>query len=141
MGNINRYATRVRQAMDTAGSRTGSPLTIRELAQRTGWSYENVRKTVKGEHEGSREFNAALCRALDLPEEEMWALAEESKVQKRLGLAVLARMPKDVRLVEIWPRLTESDREKLIRIAEGYALAAEALRGASPSGARSPREE
>jgi len=37
-------------------------------------------------------------------------------------------LPKDVRLVEIWPRLTDADREKVITIAEGFALVEEAVR-------------
>jgi hypothetical protein len=130
VAGANEYSERVRMAMKTTANPTRHPITIKALAEAIGFSYENVRKVYKGEHDGSREFNEALCAALGLDEARMWDLAQQAKAQRRLGLAVLARLPKDIRLVQIWPRLTETDREKVIKIAEGFALAEEAVRDA-----------
>ena len=127
MPGKNEYSERVRMAMKTAQNPTGHPMSIKQLAAAIGFSYENVRKVYKGEHDGSREFNEALCAALGLDAAPMWDLAQQAKAERRLGLSVLARLPKDVRLVQIWPRLTDTDREKVIKIAEGLALTEEAL--------------
>lgn len=127
MAGINLYSERIRMAMKTSQNSTGRPISIRELATYTSYSYENVRKVCSGEHDGSREFNQAVCSVLGFNENEMWQLAQVTKAQRRLGLSVLATLPRDARLIDIWPRLTEQDREILIRIAEGYALASEAL--------------
>ena len=128
MAGATTYSERIRWAMKTGNNPSGSPLTLRDLAHRTGFSYENCRKVFKGEHDGSREFNASVCVVLGLPEDEMWHFAEESKAQRRLGMSFLTSLPKDRRLLLIWPRLTEADREKVIRIAEGLALFSEAAR-------------
>ena len=122
------YSERIRWAMKTARNPTGSPITIKQLAEMVGYSYENVRKVFRGEHDGSPEFNERVCRVLGLDEASMWTLAQQAKAERRLGLSVLARLPKDLRLVQIWPRLTDPDRERLVKIAEGLALAAEVAR-------------
>ena len=127
MPGKNEYSERIRMAMKTTSNPTGHPIAITQLAEAIGFSYENVRKVYKGEHDGSREFNEAVCAFLGLHEGVMWDLAQQSKAQRRLGLSVLTRLPKDVRLVEIWPRLTDADREKVIKIAEGFALVEEAV--------------
>lgn len=128
MPGKNEYSERIRMAMKTAANPTGHPITIKQLAEAIGFSYENVRKVYKGEHHGSRDFNDAVCAVLGLESAPMWELAQQAKAEHRLGLSVLARLPKDARLVQIWPRLTEGDREKVIKIAEGLALVEEAVR-------------
>lgn len=44
----------------------------------------------------------------------------------RLGAGFLTAMPHDKRLVELWPKLTTSDRDRVIRIVEGLVYAKEA---------------
>lgn len=131
-GGTGFYAEKVRMAMKTGANVTGQPMTTKELADAIEFSFENVRKVIKGEHLGSREMNEALCRVLNLPEAEMWQIAEREKATKRLGMSVLTSIPRDQRLVEVWPRLLEADKEKIIRIAEGFALAAEAIMAEDP---------
>jgi hypothetical protein len=127
MAGKNVYSERIRFSMKTANDATGAPLSIKQLATATGWSYENCRKVVNGEHDGSRDFNSAVCTVLGLPEDEMWSLAHRAKVSRRLGLGLTVGIPKDRRLLDVWPRLTESDQAKVIRIAEGLALVRECL--------------
>ena len=120
---ITRYAEHVRLAMQTANNPTKVPLSLRQIAGLTGYSYEHHRKVVNGEPVGSRVFNDVLCKALGLDADYMWELAQVEKVQRRLGTGFLTKLPKDKRLVELWKMLTDSDRDKVIKIAEGFALA------------------
>jgi hypothetical protein len=126
MPGHNAYSERIRLAMKTGNNPSGEPISLKQLAEMTGWSFENCRKVYNGEHDGSRDFNEAVCAALGLPEEEMWLLAERSKMQRRMSLGLTMAMPKDKRLLDAWMRMTEADRDKVVRIAEGLALTRDA---------------
>ena len=68
-------------------------------------------------------------QVLGLDADEMWHLAQQEKVSFRLGAGFLSSMPHDKRLVDLWPRLTTADQDRVITIVEGlvYAKEAEAL--------------
>lgn len=123
----NKYSERLRLAMKTRNNPTGHEVTIRNLEKLMGYSYEHIRKIVHGEPFASRDFNEAICKLLGLPEEEMWQLAQEEKLAKKYGTSMTIRLPHDERLEELWPKLTETDHERVIRIMEGMAMANEAL--------------
>ena len=121
-----RYAEKVRMAMKTGNNPTGQPITLRQLSTMTGYSYEHCRKVFNAEPVGSRPFNDMLCQALGLDSDEMWNLAQQEKVSFRLGAGFLTSMPHDKRLVDLWPRLTTADQDRVIRIVEGLVYAKEA---------------
>jgi len=83
------YSERIRLACKTSSNPTNSPITIRQLAQLCGYSYESVRRVYKGDAIGSEVMNEALCRALGLPEDEMWALAEFEKTNMKRDASLL----------------------------------------------------
>jgi plasmid maintenance system antidote protein VapI len=120
----NGYAERIRKAMLSEENPTRATVSIHQLARLTGYSYEHVRKLVNGLPLISREFNDMVCRVLGLDPKELWALCQSEKVQRKYGMT---RLPNDTRLAELWPHLTDSDREKIVRIVEGYAEANKAL--------------
>ena len=127
MAGHNRYAERVRMAMKTANNPTGAPVSIRQLAELTGYSYEHCRKLVVGEPFGSREFNDVVCQQLGLPVDEMWQLAQQEKLVRRHGVSALAQLPRDGRLEAAWPHLTDTDRERVIQLAEALVVANTAI--------------
>jgi len=126
-GGRSRWAEQVRMKVKTGDNPTREPLSLRKLAVLTGYSYEHLRKAINGEPVASREFNDVICNALALDKDQMWRLAQIEKVTARLGSSLLAELPHDKRLLELWPKMTESDHSKIIRIAEGYVLSNEGL--------------
>ena len=58
--------------INTTDNPTGHPITKRDLAKLTGYSYEHIRKMLKGEPVPSREFNRKLCEVLGLEEDRTW---------------------------------------------------------------------
>lgn len=121
-----RYAERIRMAMKTSQNPTGQPVSIKQLSELTGYSYEHCRKVFNAEPVGSRPFNDILCQVLGLDPDEMWLLAQRDKITFRLGTGFLTQLPADKRLVEMWPRLSEEDQMRVIKIVEGLVHAKEA---------------
>lgn len=78
------YGDKIRQRMRTSDNPVGAPLSLREVAQRIGYSYEHVRKHLVGHVPGSREFNHRICALLGLDEERMLALMNEFKIQRKI---------------------------------------------------------
>ena len=60
------YAELIRSKINTIDNPTNAPISKRDLAKLTGYSYEHIRKLLKGEPVPSREFNATICRVLGL---------------------------------------------------------------------------
>jgi hypothetical protein len=113
--------------MTTTNNPTGRPVTIRQLSQALGYSYEHVRKILHGEPFASREFSDVLCSYLGLDPNEMWRLAMAEKVAFKYGHDLGVQLPKDSRLVDLWNQLDATDRERLVKVAEGMVLAGRAL--------------
>lgn len=78
------YGEEIGRRMRTSDNPVGAPLTLREVAQRIGYSYEHVRKHLVGHAPGSREFNHRICSLLGLDEEKMLALMNEFKIQRKI---------------------------------------------------------
>ena len=123
----NRYSQVLRLAITTISNPTGHPISIRQLSQALGYSYEHIRKILAGQPSGSREFNDILCGYLGLDANAMWRLAMEEKVAIKYGHDLGVRLPKDSRLVDLWNQLDATDRERLVKVAEGMVLANRAL--------------
>ena len=128
MAASSQYAERLRTAMRQRREAQRPSVRIVDLVRATGYSREHIRKVLAGQPVASRTFNDAICAALDLDSEEMWQIAKQEKFSERLGLGLLAKMPKDIRLVEIWPVLPDTAREKVIRFAEALKFVHETER-------------
>src|SRR5258706_14246773 len=104
-------------AMKTAANPTGEVLTIRDVARRTGYSYEHVRRTFNGDtHYISADFNRHMCKVLGLNENEMWRIAVAEKVAARFG-AVTPAVAKGNRFDSLWAQLGAREHRVLERIA------------------------
>jgi hypothetical protein len=136
------YADRLRQALKTSQNRLGHPITIRMLEQATGYTYEHIRKAVKGEPVVSKRFNEIVCEYLGLNEAEMWRLAVLEKAARRLGESVdIPALAPDERFKSAWSKLGPTDRKRLLDFAEALAAAADVRKRAGQarkSGVRGP---
>jgi hypothetical protein len=108
-------------------ARINDPLdrkSIREVGRSIGFSYEHLRKVVRGELTFRRGFNNALCAYLRLDPDAMWQLAQTQRLHKRFeGADVGTLFPKDTRLSDIWKGLTPSQREVWLKVGEGWLRA------------------
>lgn len=62
----DRYINRKRIGQLIADARRKQGLTLRELAERSGVSYQNITKIENGKYNVSIDILGKLCRALDL---------------------------------------------------------------------------
>ena len=94
-------------------------LSIREVARRTGYSYEHCRKACRGEgHYFSESFNRATCGVLDLDDSAMWKLVMKEKLTAKVGPIPDAEFGEQShRITAIWAGLCLRDRERLTAIA------------------------
>ena len=111
--------------------------TITSISRQVGTSYEHIRKIVKGDPVVSKQLNAAICTILQLPEQDMWALAQQEKSQKKFGAApgqfsaqvlnqAYSAMPRPAQmrlnqLSKTWPRLSAGDQQRVLSIVETFA--------------------
>lgn len=112
------YADAVRLALAGRQGTGDKPSNLRELANAAGYSYEHVRKVVNEGAAVSRSLNARLAAALQLPEGPMWDLAQRERATRRFG-SVIALEPKSGHpFPEVWARLNETDRERVLSFAK-----------------------
>src|SRR5438105_15652170 len=89
-------------------------LTIRQLAQRTGLTYEHIRKVVKGIAYPSEFALRELCRVLELEVSRMEPLAVADRIEKKYGgipHALAGNHPELSLLAPWWDRLTEEQKQ------------------------------
>lgn len=126
-----KYADVVRIAMKTTENATGEQLTLRDLSRRLNYSYEHLRKILKGEPVVSQEFNQQLCDLLGLDAPKMWSLMTREKVAKRFkGVPMPLRPPSDEFFAENWSRLTPENVETLRQMMEAMLVMNERRRKA-----------
>lgn len=124
-------------------------LTIRQLAERSGLTYEHIRKLAKGEAFPSRLALRQLCLLLRLEAGEMERLAVADRLEKKYGgipHALAGKHPELSLLARWWDRLTEeqktSFRIQIKSVAESNprpAPARKPVRGAEGSRERQRR--
>lgn len=107
----------------------GKLVTLKQLAAAVDCAYESVRRLRNGDPVSSQSLNGRVCQVLGLDAKVMWKLQLKEKLAKRIGPGWLTGLPKDNRLVEGWPRLTDVQRERVLRIVEGMVLENEATEG------------
>ena len=89
-------------------------LTIKDVAARSGLTYEHVRKLVKGEAYPSRLALRELCQVLKLDHGKMNELAVADRLEKKYGgipHALAGRHPELSLLERWWDLLTEEQKE------------------------------
>lgn len=89
-------------------------LTIKDVALRSGLTYEHVRKLVKGEAYPSRLALRELCQVLKLDHGPMNELAVADRLEKKYGgipHALAGRHPELSLLERWWDLLTEQQKE------------------------------
>lgn len=87
--------------------------TIKQLAQRTGMTYEHIRKLVKGAAYPSRLALRELCRVLGLDLQETESLAVADRIEKKYGgipHALAGKHPELSLLAPSWDMLTEEQK-------------------------------
>ena len=97
---------------------------MREVGRNIGYSYEHVRKVIRGEVTFTREFNDALCLELGLDADDMWKLAESQKLRNKYG-HLPSGIPKDTRVEQIWEAMNKVQKEAWIAIGEALLRATE----------------
>ena len=88
-------------------------LTLRQVAERTGLTYEHVRKLAKGAAFPSRLALRELCRVLSLDLAEMDRRAIADRLEKKYGgipAALAGRHPELALLAPWWDLLTEEQK-------------------------------
>ncbi len=88
-------------------------LTIRQLAERSGLTYEHIRKLAKGEAFPSRLALRQLCLLLGLEPGEMERLAVADRIEKKYGgipHALAGKHPELSLLAPWWDRLTREQK-------------------------------
>ncbi len=89
-------------------------LTLKEVALRTGLTYEHIRKLAKGEAFPSALALRELCRVLDLDEEKMQELTVSDRIERKYGgipHALAGKHPELSLLAPWWDQLTEEQKQ------------------------------
>jgi transcriptional regulator with XRE-family HTH domain len=117
-------------------------VTIRQLAEGTGLTYEHIRKLVKGEASPSKLALQEVCRALELPPEKMQELVVADHIERKYGgipHALAGKHPELSLLAPWWDLLTEEQkaafRVQIRSVAEanqGGGAPRKPARGAAP---------
>lgn len=99
----------------------GRAMEVRDLARLSTYSYEHVRKLLKGEAVQSPKANEHICTALGLDVQRMWEIATREKLQKRLGdqFSPTILSPADPKMRALWPELSAAQRRRVLAIVEG----------------------
>jgi len=106
-------------------------LSIRDLANRTQFSYEHIRKIWIGhtpkrkdsKFTVGRDCNDLLCGLLDLPADEMFEMAEREKFAQKNGYAPIAMPdPLGQELADLWEHLEDEQKNILLRMGRSFAF-------------------
>src|SRR4051794_33310902 len=106
------YAAAIRQAMDARH------VTAAELANITGYSYEQLRRILKGEPIVSDQLNQLLCSRLALDPSAMWSVALHEKAMRRFGSQPRGVEPleQQMRLLAGFARLSDADKRSVLEL-------------------------
>lgn len=89
-------------------------LTVRQIAERTGLTYEHIRKLVRGEAYPSKLALREICSVLGLDVRQMETLAVADRVESKYGgipHALAGKHPELSLLAPWWDRLTADQKE------------------------------
>lgn len=99
-------------------------VSIAELAQRVGATYEHVRSLVRGKAVPSKMMVQALADALRINRAELERLATADRIRAKFGkipLELAGKNPELEPLERLWPHLSKEHKADLIAQAEAWA--------------------
>jgi len=93
-------------------------VTAAELASLTGYSYEQLRRILKGEPIVSDQLNQLLCKRLALDASSMWSVALHEKSLRRFNSQPPGVEPveEQTRLLAGFARLNDTDRRRVLKL-------------------------
>lgn len=114
---------------------------LRQIGRELHYSYEHVRKVLRGDPVGSKEFNDRLCEYLGLDREEMWQIAQREKAAQRFGAHAVAHAMKTtaegihttlasldssakhrlLRVIGHWSHLRAEDQQHVVDVVTTWA--------------------
>jgi transcriptional regulator with XRE-family HTH domain len=108
------YAAAARRAMEARG------MTAAELAAATNYSYEQIRRVLKGEPIVSEQLNQLLCARLALDVTAMWSVALHEKALRRLAgdATDVTAHDDERRLLASFARLGDADRRRVLKLLD-----------------------
>lgn len=112
------FAQTVQRRMDELN------LSIRELADKTGSTYENIRKIVRGTSLPSKYFVRTIAHVLGLDEGEMTDMVAADKIKHKFGGVpeLLAKKnPELVPIERLWSALTTAQKDNVLEMVRTYA--------------------
>ena len=99
-------------------------LSIRDLANQVGTSYEHVRNIVKGNIVPSRLMVGQLAKALDMDREKLEKIATADRIRVKFGtipLELAGKNPELEPLERVWNHLSQDHKADLIAQAQAWA--------------------
>jgi transcriptional regulator with XRE-family HTH domain len=106
------YAATIRRAMDALH------ISAAHLASATGYSYEQLRRILKGEPIVSEQLNQLLCARLGLDPASTWSVALQEKAVRRLAPQSGETTAQDEQrhLLAGFARLSDGERRRVLRL-------------------------
>jgi hypothetical protein len=114
------YADILRLRLKTSRDAFGRPLTIREVSNQLGVTYEHLRTVLLGKMSLSKELNDRLCLLLKLDPEAMWEKLLTQRFTQKLGRP-LGSPSADAEIARLWHQLTDEQRAELRKLMEAMA--------------------
>jgi transcriptional regulator with XRE-family HTH domain len=118
---------------------------VRQLAERTGLTYEHLRKLVKGDAFPSKLALREICRVLDLVFDEIHPLVVADRIEKKYGgipHALAGKHPELSLLARSWDLLTAEQKDmfriQIKSVAESNQKVAARPKPARGTGAPAP---
>ncbi len=123
------YAATIRQAM------TACNVTAAELASAAGYSYEQIRRVLKGEPIVSDQLNQLLCARLSLDGPVMWRLAQHEKNLRRLASSADGApvSGEGDGLLAAFARLGAADQRRVLRLVRRLEVEQGETRSSRPA--------
>ncbi len=115
---VTRIAEKIQEAMDAKN------LSIRDVSDKMGSTYEHVRNIVRGNIVPSKFFLNGLCTVLGLNLKEMSALSTADRICMKYGdipSEISGKNPEIEPIERAWPHMSEEHRKDLIAMAAMYA--------------------
>lgn len=109
-----RFAAELNRLMETHEP----PLSIRDLSEKLGLTYEFVRKLLRGQNLPTHSSVVLISRIFDAPAEELKLLVQEDKCATEYGRAVASVLfhPTLRSLIEKMSKLGDDEREHVLRL-------------------------
>lgn len=120
------YSVKLNEAMKAHN------LSIRDLAEHTGGSYENMRRIVNGSNVPAEFLSRTICDAVGLDRVEMGRIAKADKIRIKYGtvpLELSGKKPGMELLDRVWDDLTPDQQRGITTMAQGWAKQNRAQKG------------